>query len=145
MVNSIENKFDFSRRKTVTVLSIIGCALSLIFTTGISSYLVGIIDSFVNEFGILILIGVQCVIFAWFYGVDKFIPVLNEASTFKVGKTWSFIIKYLLPTVLVVMWIVGIIKLFSSADSFVIMIDLIIITLVMIFAVILTKVKQASE
>ena len=145
MLSSTSAKLGWSRKKTATVLSIIGCAFSIILTTGISSYLVGIIDSFVNEFGILLLIGIQCIIFAWFYGVDKFIPALNESSTFKVGKTWTFVIKYLLPLVLVVMWVIGIVQLFSTAKHFEIMVDLVIIVGVMAFAVILTKIKPAGD
>ncbi|WP_405297646.1 sodium-dependent transporter [Methanobrevibacter sp.] len=145
MLNTTAVKLGWSRKKTATVLSIIGCIFSLILTSGISSYLVGIIDSFVNEFGILILIGIQCIIFAWFYGVDKFMPALNGLSILDVGKTWKFIIKYLLPLVLVVMWVVGIIQLFSTAKTFEIIVDLIIIVLVAVFAVILTKVKPADE
>ena len=145
MLNTTAVKLGWSRKKTATVLSIIGCIFSLILTSGISSYLVGIIDSFVNEFGILILIGIQCIIFAWFYGVDKFMPALNGLSIINVGKTWKFIIKYLLPLVLVVMWIVGIIQLFSTAKTFEIIVDLIIIVLVMAFAIVLTKVKPADE
>ena len=117
----------------------------MILTTGISSYLVGIIDAFVNEFGILILIGIQCIIFAWFYGVEHFLPALNEHSTFKVGKTWSFVIKYLLPVVLIVMWVIGIVTLFSTAKSFEIMVDLIIIFAVIAAAVVLTKIRPRSE
>ena len=145
MLNTTAVKLGWSRKKTATVLSIIGCIFSLILTSGISSYLVGIIDSFVNEFGILILIGIQCIIFAWFYGVDKFMPALNGLSIIDVGKTWKFIIKYLLPLVLVVMWVVGIIQLFSTAKTFEIIVDLIIIVLVMAFAIVLTKVKPADE
>ena len=145
MLNSTSNKLGWSRKKTATILSVIGCFFSLILTTGISSYLVGIIDSFVNEFGILLLIGIQCIIFAWFYGVEHFLPALNEHSTFKVGKIWSFVIKYLLPVVLILMWIVGIISLFSTAKSFEIMVDLVIIIAVLVFAFILTKIKPASE
>ncbi|MBR4448301.1 sodium-dependent transporter [Methanobrevibacter sp.] len=145
MLSTTSSKLGWSRKKTSTILCIIGCAFSLLLTSGISSYLVGIIDSFVNEFGILILIGIQCIIFAWFYGVEHIIPVLNEASTFKVGKIWTLIIKYLLPSVLVVMWVVGIFNLFASAKTFELIIDLIIITLVLVFAVILTRVKQAEE
>ena len=145
MLNSTSEKLGWSRKKTATVLSIIGCAFSLLLTTGISSYLVGIIDSFVNEFGILLLIGIQCIIFAWFYGVEHFLPALNETSTFKVGKKWSFVIKYMLPLVLIVMWVVGIVQLFSTAKSFEIMVDLIIIIAVMVFAVILTKLKPAGD
>ena len=145
MLSTTSSKLGWSRKKTATILCIIGCIFSLILTSGISSYLVGIIDSFVNQFGILILIGIQCIIFAWFYGVDKFIPVLNEVSTFNVGKTWSFIIKYLLPCVLIVIWAVGILKLFTSAKPFEIMVDLTILILVLGFAVILTKIKPADE
>ena len=145
MLNSTADKLGWSRKKAATILAVIGCAFSLILTTGISSYLVGIIDSFVNEFGILLLIGVQCIIFAWFYGVEHFLPALNEFSTFSVGKTWMFIIKYLLPIVLMVMWAIGIVTLFSSAKPFEIMIDLIIIVMVLVFSFLLTKVKPAGE
>jgi NSS family neurotransmitter:Na+ symporter len=145
MLNSTSSKLNWSRKKTATVLSIIGCVFSLILTTGISSYLVGIIDSFVNEFGILLLIGVQCIVFAWFYGVEHFLPALNEDSTFKVGKTWSFVIKYLLPLVLIVMWVIGIVQLFSTAKQFEIIVDVIIIVAVFVVALVLTKIKPANE
>ena len=145
MLNTTADKLGWSRKKTATVLSIIGCIFSLILTSGISSYLVGIIDSFVNEFGILLLIGIQCIIFGWFYGADKFLDVLNGRSFIDVGRTWAFVIKYLLPIVLIIMWVVGIIQLFSTAKQFEIIIDLIIIAAVMVSAVVLTKIKPANE
>ena len=145
MLNTTSDKLGWSRKKTSTVLSIVGCAFSLILTCGISSYLVGIIDSFVNEFGILLLIGIQCIIFAWFYGVDRFLPVLNEYSTFKVGKKWVFIIKYLLPCVLFFIWIIGIVNLFTTSKPFEIIVDLVIIILVIVFAAIFTRIKPAED
>lgn len=145
MLNSTTEKLGWTRKRTATVLSVIGCIFSLILTTGISSYLVGIIDGFVNEFGILLLIGIQCIIFAWFYGVDKFIPALNEYSTFSVGRIWTFVIKYLLPLVLIVMWVIGIIKLFSTAAEFEIIIDLIIIVGVLVVAFVFYKIKPAND
>ena len=145
MLNSTSVKLDWSRKKTATVLSIIGCVFSIILTTGISSYLVGIIDTFVNEFGILLLIGVQCILFVWFYGVEHFLDALNENSLFKVGKTWIFVIKYLLPIVLMVMWVIGIVTLFTNATTFEIIIDLIIINVVLVFSVILTKIKPVND
>jgi len=145
MLNTTADKLGWSRKKTATVLAVIGCIFSLILTSGISSYLVGIIDSFVNEFGILILIGIQCIIFAWYYGIDKFLPVLNGLSIINVGKTWKFVIKYLLPCVLIVMWVIGIISLFSTAKPFELIIDVVIIVMVLAFAALLTKVKPANE
>lgn len=145
MLNSTSEKLNWSRRKAATVLCIIGCIFSVILTSGISSYLVGIIDSFVNQFGILLLIGIQCIIFAWFYGLEHFLPALNEHSTFKVGKTWSFVIKYLLPVVLIIMWAIGIFQLFTTAKSFEVMVDIIIIVAVLVAAIILTKIKPSGE
>ena len=145
LLNSASDKLGWSRKKTATVLSIIGCVFSIILTTGISSYLVGIVDSFVNEFGILLLIGIQCIIFAWFYGVEHVLDALNEYSTFSVGKTWTFIIKYLLPCFLIVMWVIGIVKLFSNAKTFEIIVDLIIIAAVLVSAAVFTKIKAAND
>lgn len=139
MLSSTSSKFGLSRKKTATILSIIGCIFSVLLTTGISSYLVAIIDSFVNEFGILLLIGVQCIIFAWIYGIDHFIPILNENGILKVGTKWTFVIKYLLPIALFVMWAYGIFVLFTSAATFEIIIDLVIIVAVLVIGYILTK------
>lgn len=145
MLNTTSDKLGWSRKKTATVLSIVGCAVSLLMTSGISSYLVGIVDTFVNEFGILVLIGIQCIIFAWFYGVEKVMPALNARSVIDVGSIWKFIIKYLLPCVLIVMWAIGIVKLFSTAKPFEIIIDIVIIAAVMVAAAFLTRIKPANE
>lgn len=145
MLSSASSKFNLSRKRTATILSIIGCAFSILLTTGISSYLVGIIDSFVNQFGILLLIGVQCIIFAWVYGIDHFIPVLNENGILKVGKIWKFIIKYLLPVVLFVIWAYGIFTLFTTAKTFEIMVDIIIIVAVLILSFILSHLNPRGS
>ena len=138
-------KFNLGRRKTAGILSIIGCAFSVLLTTGISSYLVGIIDSFVNQFGILLLIGVQCVIFAWFYKLDDLVPVLNEYGHLKVGKLWKFVIKYLLPIVLFAMWIYGMYDLFMSAATFELIVDLIIMLAVLVSSIILTRLSPRED
>ena len=145
MLSSTSSKFNFSRSKAATILSVIGCCFSILLTTGISSYLIGIIDTFVNQFGILLLIGVQCIIFAWFYNVDNIIPILNEHGHLKVGKTWKFIIKYLLPVVIFSMWIYGIYDLFLSAATFEIIVDMIIIFGVLIASMALTRVKTKNS
>ena len=144
MLNSFSAKLNISRKKAATILSIVGCIFSLILTTGISSYLVGIIDSFVNEFGILLLIGVQCIIFAWFYGFDHLVPILNEHGHLKVGKLWKTIIKYALPIFLIIIWAIGIFQLFTNAGTFELMVDSIIITGVLMVSFALTKVKVSK-
>ena len=139
LLSSICDKFGWSRKKGVTVLTLVACAGTVIFSTGISSYLVKLVDQFVNNFGILILISIQAIIFGWFYGVEKVIPVLNEFSTFKVGKKWVFILKYLLPILLICVWIFGIVELFYNSNSFEIIVDVIITIVVVGLSVLFTK------
>ena len=145
MLSTTSDKLGWSRKKTATVLSIVGCVISLILTSGISSYLVGIIDTFVNEYGILVLIAIQCIIFAWFYGLDKFLPALNGLSIINVGRTWKLVIKYVLPCFLILMWANGLVKMLKTAQPFEIIVDIIILVAVMVSAIVLTKVKAANE
>lgn len=145
MLSSTYDKFGWSRRKTTTVLCIIGCLLSLTLTTGISSYLIGIIDTFVNKFGVLLLIPIQAIIFGWIYGLDNIIPVLNEHSTIKVGTLWKAIIKYIAPICLFGLWIVGIYALFENASDFELMIDVLIMASVLISATYLSRRKSAKN
>lgn len=144
IINSISSKFNVSRKRLVTILSIIGCLSSMIFICGISSYLVGVVDAFVNKFGILLLIAVQCIIFGWYYGAEKVIPVLNEKSILQVGFIWKTIIKYLLPTFLIIIWIMGIADLFMNSNSFEIMVDLTIVTIVLVLSAIFNKMKSSN-
>ena len=144
IIGSISSKTDMSRKKLVTILSIIGCLCSLIFTCGISSYLVGIVDGFVNKFAILLLIAIQCVIFGWYYGAEKVIPVLNEKSRIKVGFLWKAIIKYILPIFLVIIWIIGIIELFIESNQFEIMVSVGLIIIVLVLSAIFYKMKSTK-
>lgn len=145
ILSTTSDKLGWSRKKTATVLSIVGCVISLILTSGISSYLVGIIDTFVNEYGILVLIAIQCIIFAWFYGLDKFLPALNGLSIINVGRTWKLVIKYVLPCFLILMWANGLVKMLKTAQPFEIIVDIIILVAVMVSAIVLTRAKPANE
>ena len=145
LLSSLCDKFGWSRKKGVTILTVIACIGTVIFSTGISSYLVRLVDAFVNNFGILILIGVQAIIFGWFYGVEKVIPVLNEFSTFKVGKTWVFIIKYLLPIIIFVVWAFGIADLFNGENSLELIVDIIITIIVVGLSLVFTKLKPKTS
>ena len=144
MLSSVTVKFNWSRKKSATVLTLIGCFCSLFLTTGISSYLVSIIDTFVNEFGILILIGVQCIIFGWFYGLEKLLPVLNENGVLKVGKIWIFIIKYLLPVFIGIIWVIGVIELFTNSNAFEFFVYALVVIFVAVFSIVLKKAKAGN-
>ena len=140
MINSTSIKLNWSRRKTVTVLSIIGCAFSLLFTTGISSYLVGIVDGFITEFCILLLIVIQSILFTWFYDVEELIPILNENDRIKVGKWWIVILKYILPVFLFIMWVSGVYDLILNSNGFEIGIYVVITVVILALSYVFTNI-----
>ena len=145
LLSSLCDKFAWSRKKGVTILTIVACIGTIIFSTGSSSYLVSVVDEFVNNFAILILIGIQAIIFGWFYGVEKLIPLLNEFSTIKVGKTWVFILKYLLPILLICVWAFGLADLINGESSFKIAVDIIIMIIVIGLSALFTKLKPKTS
>ena len=142
MINSTRVKMNWTRRKTVTVLSIIGCAFSLLFTTGISSYLIGIVDGFITEFCILFLIAAQSIIFTWFYDIEGLIPVLNENDRVKVGKLWVVVLKYILPVFLLIMWISGVYNLSISSNGFEKAVFCVIGAAILVLSYLFTNVKN---
>jgi NSS family neurotransmitter:Na+ symporter len=145
IIGSISSKSNMSRKKLVTILSVIGCLCSLAFTCGISSYLVGIVDGFVNKFGILLLIAIQCVVFGWHYGAEKVIPVLNEKSRIKIGTIWTAIIKYILPIFLIIIWAIGIADLFMNVSQIELMVDIGLIVIVLALSAIFYRMKSKES
>lgn len=145
LLSSVCEKLSWSRKKGVTVLTIVACIISLLFSTGIGSYLVEIVDTFVNEFGILILIAVQAIIFTWYYDVEELIPILNENSKLKVGKKWKFTLKYILPLMLIVMWIVGIAGIVQNIDTFKVGVYLMITFIVLGLSIFFVKIKPKTS
>lgn len=93
----------------------------------------------------MLLIALQCIIFGWYFGAEKVIPVLNEKSRIKIGTIWTAIIKYVLPIFLIIIWLIGIIDLFMNATQFELMVDIILIILVLAFSAIFYKKKSVEN
>ena len=142
LLNLICDKFGFTRKKSASVLCVIGFIISMFFTCGISSYLVEIVDGFLNQFGILFLIALQCIIFGWILGIDDLLELVNKNSVIHVGKLWKAIIKYILPCVIFIVWTVGIIQLFKTGGILELAVDILITISVIVASIILTKFEE---
>ena len=114
---SIQNKFGWSRNKTMTILCVFGAAVSMIYATAMGSYILGIADTFVNQIAILIGVIFECIIFAWIFKAENIIPKLNAKSkSIKLGKWWLVVVKYVLPIFIAIVWVGGILKVISSGS-----------------------------
>ena len=105
---SISEKFLIEREKTATVVCIVGFCISTIFATGLGSTILGVFDSYLNNFALLLGVLLECLIFGWIYKFDDLIETLNKNSTIKVGKLWKTVIKFILPVCIFCLWAQGI-------------------------------------
>ena len=143
---SIQNKFTWSRKKTMTVLCLIGAALSMMYATAYGGTLLGYVDAYINQIAILFGVILECIVFAWIFKCESIIPVLNERSrTIKLGKWWTVIVKFILPLFITVVWIGGVIDVINdgSADQLIVfgILTVILLGLTAVF----TKLKSTNE
>jgi NSS family neurotransmitter:Na+ symporter len=108
----IIDKFGFSRRKTLLVISIIGAAGSCCFaiptvidpvlrsngTLGLS--LLDLFDHWAFSYGLLTCGFLECIFIGWVLGAHKLRASLNEHSRIRIGPIWDWMIKIVIPLVI---------------------------------------------
>ena len=114
---SIQNKFGFTRSRTMTILIIFGAVISMMYATAYGGSILGFVDTFINQIAILFGVILECIIFAWIFKAEKFIDFLNSKSrTIKLGKWWLLIVKYILPIFISIVWIGGMYDVIKNAS-----------------------------
>ena len=99
--STIIDKFNIKRKTASAIFCTIGVLLSSLFTLRSGVFTLDIVDHYINNFGI-VLAGVFEVIFvAWFFGLSSFKEHINRVSEFKIGKSWTFCLKFLFPIFLI--------------------------------------------
>lgn len=113
---SIQNKFGYTRSMTMTILIIVGAAISMIYATSYGGSVLGFVDTFINQIALLFGVILECIIFAWIFKAEKLVDFLNARSkTIKLGKWWLLIVKYILPIFISIVWIGGMIDVINTA------------------------------
>ena len=141
----VSDKFNFSRKKSATIVSVIGVLISSLFATASGSMILGIFDAFLNNFALLFAVLLECIVFGWFYDFDELINTLNQHSRIKVGKTWKTVIKYILPVCIFLLWLDGIYSSLSSGDTISISIMVILTIVIITVPIILAKLPAKNK
>ena len=82
---------------------LIGFFISLIFTGGSGIHWLDIVDHFISNFGLVMIGLAECLILGWMYQISKFRKHANETSEINLGVWWDYLIKYIIPFVLVIL------------------------------------------
>ena len=141
---SIQNKFGFTRSKTMTILIIIGACISMIYATAYGGSVLGYVDTFINQIALLFGVIVECIVFAWIFKAEKLIDFLNaRTKTIKLGKWWIIIVKYVLPIFVSIVWIGGIIDVSNNStleqSVFTVISAVILLVVTLIFTILPAK------
>ena len=114
---SIQNKFGLSRSRTMTILIVVGAAMSMIYATAYGGSILGYVDTFINQIALLLGVIIECIIFAWVFKAERLVDFLNSRSrTIKLGRWWLVIVKYILPIFISIVWIGGLIDVINSSS-----------------------------
>lgn len=136
---SISEKFNLSRKRTVTLICIVGFLIATLFTSSYGSELLTYFDGFLNQFGLLLTVIVECVIFGWIYDLDELAKAINRDSKVKLGRTWKFMIRFFIPVIVGIMWIKGNYDSFTSNDPIQILVQYILLAVLFLIPVIFYK------
>ena len=142
---AISEKFDFSRRRSATLVCIVGFCISCLFSTAAGSYLLGIFDAFLNNFALLFGVFLECIIFGWIYNFDELVEVLNSHSTIQMDPFWKIIIKYILPVCIYVLWAQGVYSTILTGDTTSHMVMLALAIVLVVVPIIFTLLPASNE
>lgn len=142
---TVSDQFNFSRKKSVTIICIIGFIISILYATQMSDLMIKLIDGAISNFALLFIIILECVIFGYIYNIDNLIEVLNQKTLIKVRVWWKYIIKYILPIFLTILWILGIIELLRSINLFSAIVYIIILSSILIIPFILSHYSKNNN
>ncbi|SFL70027.1 neurotransmitter:Na+ symporter, NSS family [Methanobrevibacter olleyae] len=143
---SIQNKFTWSRSKTMTILCLLGAVLSMIYATAFGGTLLGYVDAYINQIAILLGVVFECIVFAWIFKCENIIPVLNKRSkTLKLGKWWTVVVKYILPIFIAIVWIGGVLDVINSSSNDQLIVFGILTVILIVLTAVFTKLPATNK
>ncbi|MAX24494.1 MAG: sodium:calcium symporter [Phycisphaeraceae bacterium] len=107
----LEEGLDINRKMSVTILgfvTFVGTMFVVYFSENLAA--LDAIDFWVATFCIYVLATVQVIIFGWVLGVDEGYEELMTGAEIKVHKSFKFIVKYVSPLFLLIIFAVWIFK-----------------------------------
>ncbi|MDO5848521.1 MAG: sodium-dependent transporter [Methanobrevibacter sp.] len=137
LVSSLADRFEISRKRSATIVVVAGILITSIFTTGAGNYLLTIFDEFLNNYALIFIIILQCIIFGWYYKIDNLIEVLDNNALFKVGRLWKAVIKFAIPIILAIIWVHSIFTQLVVKGPDVLVIDALITIVLIVVPIIL--------
>ena len=138
LANAVSEKLMWSKDRTVRTLVLTGLFASFLFATGMGEYLIGIVDSFINQFAIVLVVLLEVIVYGWLFDLKELRELLNSNSRIKLGNYWVYIIKFIIPVILAVVWIFGVYDLILTGDRQTLLIQSVLASIIVLVPLALT-------
>lgn len=98
----IIEEFNVARLKVITSLCILGLASGLVYTTNAGYHWLTIMDHYLSTVLLVVVGFLEAAAVAYVYGPERFRSFIAAHSEIRVGGSWNFSIKFLIPAVLLI-------------------------------------------
>ena len=147
---SISSKWRMSKAWATGLICVVGFVISVVFALGAGLHWLDVVDHFVANFGLVTIGLLECIILGWLFRVGVFREHANKVSEIVIGRWWDFLIKYVIPGVLVVLLSVAVYQNFSepylSYPLWILMVGGVVPLLgIVIVAFVLMKIRSKKE
>ena len=137
---SIQDKFGLTRKKTMTILCIVGAIISMLYATAYGELLLDSVDTIINQGAIVFGVIVECIVLGWVFKAESLVETLNKNSkTIKIGPKWLLIVKYILPIILTIVWLGGLVDLYYGETTTALISMVITLAVLTITTIVLTR------
>lgn len=113
-ISGIVDKFQYSRKASVSALSIFGFLGGVIFATQGGLYWLDIVDHFLTQYGLVLAAILECIILGWIYKTNRLRQHINHYSSWKVWGWWDICVRIIAPLTLFTILISSLVEEFAS-------------------------------
>ena len=117
---SISARFKIDPRKTTKVICVIAACISIVFITESGLAWLDIVDNWTNQYNMIIIGVMECVVVGWFFNTDKVWKEINRnAKSYRMPIWWfEGSIKFCAPVILSVFCILNLRTLFKGGGVY---------------------------
>ncbi len=109
-VAGVHDKWPAVRRPVITAIICTGCfLLGLLFITDAGPLWLGVVDHWCNNYGLVIVVLLQCLVVGWFVDTTRLTDAINEGAEIRVGLWWIACIKVITPAILITLLVLSVV------------------------------------
>ena len=142
VITPIQDKWELSHKKAVTIVMAPAFVLSFLFITGAGLYILDLADFIANNIGIVAGGVVEVLLIGWFFRPEEIRKIANDSSNFSIGKWWTWCLKFITVIILGYTFITNIITYFRDGyEGYPMWVGYMILAFMVLATIILTCLK----